>query len=72
MATEETNVEETKTKKAVWKIECMMCDTSAKVPAQEIIGKKKSSFIVVPRIICGKCKSVCTVQLIEDGNLVYG
>jgi len=70
MATEETKVEETKTKKAVWKIECMMCGTSAGLQPQKISGK--ASFIVVPRIICGKCKSVCTVQLIEDGNLVYG
>lgn len=58
-----------KENKWVWHIECSLCGISTKLPPKSM---GKPVFIIVPKIICAKCKSVCTVQLIEDGNLVYG
>lgn len=51
-------------KEKKWQVDCLMCGTTAQVEAEKIIGKdKKAEFLVRPIVICGKCKSVCTVEL---------
>lgn len=64
--------EEGKEKKAgkrVWAVNCLICETTVDLDIGDfkiISTDQGAEFIRVPRFICGKCKSECTVELVES------
>lgn len=56
-------MEEVKTKR-IWRIDCMMCRITVDLEAETVISTDGGlEFIIKPYIICGKCRSVCVVEL---------
>lgn len=52
--------------KFIWRIECMMCETTVHIDAEKIISTDQAAeFIKEPKYTCGKCRSVCVVRLVE-------
>ena len=54
--------------KKIWRVECMMCETTLDLDAGEykiISTDQCAEFIQQPSFICGKCRSVCVVGLME-------
>lgn len=56
--------------KQVWRVDCMMCETTVNldvtVDGFRIISTDQGAeFLIKPYIICGKCQSVCVVKLAE-------
>ena len=59
--------EETKTRR-FWKVDCLMCETHVCLDIGDysiISTDQGAGFIRKPNFICGKCRSVCTVELVE-------
>lgn len=60
METQKTDekTETWKPKKQVWRIDCLMCETTKTIGISKV-----GNFLIRPTVICGKCRSVCTVEL---------
>lgn len=57
--------------KRFWAVRCMMCETMVDLPLDDfriISTDQGAEFIRKPDFICGKCRSVCMVDLKEEGQ----
>jgi len=56
-------------KKKFWRVDCLMCETTLDIEAVIVFSTDQAAgFIKEPKFICGKCSSVCTVELREEGE----
>ena len=57
--------------KKYWVVKCLSCGTKPDLDTSNFIIcniDQDAEFIRVPSFICGKCSSVCTVELKEDDS----
>ena len=57
--------------KRFWLVSCLMCRTTVQLDIDDfriVSTDQGAEFIRQPHFICGKCKSVCTSELIEEGE----